>query len=152
MLPSSSWRCAASLGFLTGAEQLEDDMPWFAVLGLITGGVIVAPFAARLAGRLPHHVMGTLVGGLILIVNGQIIVLALGLPVAAGLGLAGGCRRGADRGGGHATPIGIDLAERDQAAHDRRGRARALEQPRPARCWPSRLGAGPDWPSAAPLP
>lgn len=68
----------ASAGFLTGAEQLESDIPWFAVLGLITGGVIVAPFAARLAGRMPQHVMGTLVGGLILIINGQIILLALG--------------------------------------------------------------------------
>lgn len=79
---------AASIGFLTGAEHLEDDMPWIAVLGLIAGGVIVAPFAARLAGRLPQHVMGTMVGGLIIIVNSQVIVLALGgLPMAAGWGL-----------------------------------------------------------------
>ena len=78
---------AASAGFLTGAEKLENDMPWFAVLGLITGGVIVAPFAARLAGRLPQHVMGTLVGGLILIVNGQVLLLAAGLPSLAGWGM-----------------------------------------------------------------
>jgi hypothetical protein len=76
---------AASIGFLTGADKLEDDMPWIAVLGLITGGVIVAPFAARLAGRLPHHVMGTMVGGLIMIVNSQVIILALG-GVSAGIG------------------------------------------------------------------
>jgi len=74
----------ASAGFLTGAEQLESDIPWFAVLGLITGGVIVAPFAARLAGRLPHHVMGTLVGGLILVVNGQVIGKALGVTAVWG--------------------------------------------------------------------
>jgi len=78
---------AASAGFLTGAEKLENDMPWFAVVGLITGGVIVAPFAARLAGRLPQHVMGTLVGGLILIVNGQVLLLAAGLPAPAGWGM-----------------------------------------------------------------
>lgn len=78
---------AASAGFLTGAEKLENDMPWFAVLGLITGGVIVAPFAARLAGRLPQHVMGTLVGGLILLVNGQVLLLAAGLPSLAGWGM-----------------------------------------------------------------
>jgi uncharacterized membrane protein YfcA len=75
----------ASLGFLTGADQIEENMPWLAVLGLITGGVIVAPFAARLAGRLPHHVMGTLVGGLMLIVNGSVIGKSLGVPTAAGL-------------------------------------------------------------------
>ena len=62
-------------------------MPWLAVLGLIAGGVIVAPFAARLAGRLPHHVMGTLVGGLMLIVNGSVIGKALGVTTAVGLTL-----------------------------------------------------------------
>ena len=69
----------ASLGFLTGAERIEEDMPWLAVLGLIAGGVVVAPFAARLAGRLPHHVMGTLVGGLMLIVNGSVLAKAFGV-------------------------------------------------------------------------
>ena len=77
----------ASIGFLTGAEQIEEDMPWLAVLGLIAGGVIVAPFAARMAGRLPHHVMGTLVGGLMLIVNGSIIGKSLGVTTAVGLTL-----------------------------------------------------------------
>lgn len=75
---------AASIGFLTGADKIEDDVPWIAVLGLIAGGVIVAPFAARLAGRMPQHVMGTLVGGLILIVNGQVILLALGVAPVIG--------------------------------------------------------------------
>jgi uncharacterized membrane protein YfcA len=69
----------ASLGFLTGAERIEEDMPWLAVLGLIAGGVAVAPFAARLAGRLPQHVMGTMVGGLMLIVNGSILAKAFGV-------------------------------------------------------------------------
>lgn len=77
----------ASAGFLTGAEQLESDIPWFAVLGLIAGGMIAAPFAARLAGRMPQHVMGTLVGGLILIVNGQVVLLALGATAAVGWAL-----------------------------------------------------------------
>ena len=67
---------AASLGFLTGIAQ--EDIPWSAVLGLVVGGVIVAPFAARLAGRLPHAPMGTLVGGLIILVNLLTIVPALG--------------------------------------------------------------------------
>jgi uncharacterized membrane protein YfcA len=77
----------ASVGFLTGAEKIEENMPWLAVLGLIAGGVIVAPFAARLAGRLPHHVMGTLVGGLMLIVNGSVLGKAWGVTTAAGLSL-----------------------------------------------------------------
>ncbi len=80
----------ASLGFLTGAERIEEDMPWLAVLGLIAGGVVVAPFAARLAGRLPHHVMGTLVGGLMLIVNGSVLAKAFGVSGAVSLLVAAG--------------------------------------------------------------
>ena len=80
----------ASLGFLTGAERIEEDMPWLAVLGLITGGVVVAPFAARLAGRLPHHVMGTMVGGLMLIVNGSVLGKAFGVPGTVSLMATGG--------------------------------------------------------------
>lgn len=67
---------AASLGFLAGIAH--EEIPWLAVLGLVAGGVVVAPFAARLAGRLPHAPMGTLVGGLIILVNSLTIVPALG--------------------------------------------------------------------------
>lgn len=67
---------SVSMGFLTGTVQ--HGIPWVAVAGLVIGGVIVAPFAARLAGRLPHALMGTLVGGLIILVNGITIVGALG--------------------------------------------------------------------------
>lgn len=73
---------AASLGFLTGAAQ--HDIPWIAVSGLVIGGVIIAPIAARLAGRLPQGAMGTLVGGLIIIVNSTTILKALGLPGTLG--------------------------------------------------------------------
>ena len=78
---------AASIGFLTGADQIEGDMPWFAVIGLIAGGVVVAPFAARLAGRMPQHVMGTLVGGLMLVVNGSVLGKVVGIPMTYGLAL-----------------------------------------------------------------
>jgi uncharacterized membrane protein YfcA len=78
---------AASLGFLTGADQIEENMPWVAVIGLIAGGVLVAPFAARLAGRMPQHVMGTLVGGLMLIINGSVLGKALGVPMTYGIAL-----------------------------------------------------------------
>ena len=67
---------SVSLGFLTGAAQ--HGIPWLPVIGLIIGGVIMAPIAARLAGRLPHAPMGTLVGGLVILVNGVTIVAALG--------------------------------------------------------------------------
>jgi len=67
---------SVSGGFLTGAAQ--HGIPWLPVLGLVLGGVIVAPIAARLAGRLPHRPMGTLVGGLVVLVNGITIIKALG--------------------------------------------------------------------------
>ena len=67
---------AASTGFIAGIAQ--QDIPWHAVAGLVAGGVVVAPLAARLAGRLPHRPMGTLVGGLIILVNALTIVPALG--------------------------------------------------------------------------
>jgi uncharacterized membrane protein YfcA len=67
---------SVSTGFLTGAAQ--HGIPWLPVLGLVIGGVLVAPFAARLAGRLPHAPMGTLVGGLVVLVNGVTIVDTLG--------------------------------------------------------------------------
>ncbi|WP_183092581.1 sulfite exporter TauE/SafE family protein [Nocardioides stalactiti] len=67
---------SVSTGFLTGAAQ--HGIPWLPVLGLVIGGVIMAPIAARLAGRLPHRPMGTLVGGLVILVNGITIIKALG--------------------------------------------------------------------------
>ena len=67
---------SVSTGFLTGAAQ--HGIPWLPVLGLTAGGVIIAPIAAKLAGRLPHAPMGTLVGGLVILVNGIVIVDALG--------------------------------------------------------------------------
>ena len=73
---------SVSAGFITGAAH--QDIPWLPVLGLVLGGVIVAPLAARLAGRLPHAPMGVMVGGLIILVN-SIAVLGsfadLPLPV-----------------------------------------------------------------------
>ena len=72
---------SVSFGFLFGIAH--EDIPWSAVAGLVIGGVIVAPFAARLAGRLPHAPMGTLVGGLIFLVNGVNIVDRIGQGPAA---------------------------------------------------------------------
>jgi hypothetical protein len=67
---------SVSSGFLTGSAQ--HGIPWLPVLGLVLGGVLVAPYAARLAGRLPHAPMGTLVGALIVLVNAVTVVASLG--------------------------------------------------------------------------
>lgn len=77
---------SVSLGFITGAAH--QDIPWIPVLGLVIGGVIVAPIAARLAGRLPHAPMGVMVGGLIILVNSITVVSALtDLPFGVDLAL-----------------------------------------------------------------
>jgi uncharacterized protein len=77
---------SVSIGFLTGAAQ--HGIPWLPVIGLVIGGVCIAPIAARLAGRLPHAPMGTLVGGLVVLVNGVTVVGALGgLPLVVDLAL-----------------------------------------------------------------
>lgn len=71
---------SVSSGFLTGAAH--QDIPWLPVLGLVVGGVLVAPVAARLAGRLPHAPMGAMVGGLVILVNAVAVVGAVtDLPV-----------------------------------------------------------------------
>jgi uncharacterized protein len=92
---------SVSAGFLTGAAQ--HGIPWLPVIGLVIGGVLVAPVAARLAGRLPQAPMGTMVGGLVVLVNGITITATLGglpgwadlLLIAALLGLTGRVARAA---------------------------------------------------------
>ena len=72
---------SVSIGFVTGAAH--QDIPWVPVLGLVLGGVLVAPVAARLAGRLPHAPMGTMVGGLVILVNGVAVLATVAdLPTA----------------------------------------------------------------------
>ncbi|MEZ5185448.1 MAG: sulfite exporter TauE/SafE family protein [Candidatus Nanopelagicales bacterium] len=73
---------SASAGFLFGAK--ESQVPWSAVVGLIVGGLIVAPFAARFAGRTPVHSLGTLVGGMVIISNFAVIFKLMGVPGAVG--------------------------------------------------------------------
>lgn len=67
---------SVSTGFITGAAH--QDIPWLPVLGLVVGGVLVAPVAARLAGRLPHAPMGAMVGGLVILVNAVAVIGAVG--------------------------------------------------------------------------
>jgi len=72
---------AASLGFFVGAGG--SGIPWLAVIGLIIGGTITAPIAARLAHRAPTQVLGVLVGGMVLVSNTAVIATALAAPGAA---------------------------------------------------------------------
>lgn len=69
---------AASAGFVVGLGLR--DLDWWTVGALMAGGVVAAPVAALLAGKLPQAVLGVAVGGLIVLLN-----LA---PVLSGLGVA----------------------------------------------------------------
>lgn len=71
---------AASMGFLVGAG--ESGIPWLAVIGLIAGGAITAPIAARLAHRAPREMLGVFVGTMVLISNWAIFAKLLGVPGA----------------------------------------------------------------------
>lgn len=82
---------SVSTGFILSfvgitSSNLHAGIPWLPVLGLCIGGVLIAPLAARLAGRLPQAPMGAMVGGLVVIVNAINVVAALGgLPWYADL-------------------------------------------------------------------
>lgn len=73
---------SASAGFLFGAG--DKGVPWVPVLGLVLGGALVAPFAARLAHRAPRAVLGVCVGGMVLVANTAVIVKTLGIPGVVG--------------------------------------------------------------------
>ena len=76
---------SASIGFLFGAG--EAGVPWLAVLGLVIGGVITAPIAARLAKKAPTAPLGVAVGGMVLIANTAVIasVLAISGAISAAI-------------------------------------------------------------------
>ncbi|MCV7065388.1 sulfite exporter TauE/SafE family protein [Mycolicibacterium farcinogenes] len=69
---------SASVGFLVGLRQefLEN---WPVVLGLMAGGVIAAPIAAWLVSRINPALLGTAVGGVILLTNSQKLVHYFGV-------------------------------------------------------------------------
>lgn len=106
---------AASAGFLISLrdEPIEASL----VLALLAGGVVAAPLAAWMAKRLPAAVMGTLVGGLIVVTNARTILLSAGvagparivvLVALGGLSLALVAR--VVRGSGAGDPDADDLA------------------------------------------
>jgi len=48
---------------------------WDIVAALLVGGVIAAPIAAWLCKRLPHRMMGILIGALLILLNVRTLVL-----------------------------------------------------------------------------
>ena len=58
---------SASVGFLININRI--DINWATVGGLALGGVIAAPIAAKLVGRLPAKVLGTVVAIAIIVLN-----------------------------------------------------------------------------------
>jgi uncharacterized membrane protein YfcA len=70
----------ASVGFLFGLSLAE--VPWTIVGALFLGGLIAAPIAAYIVRILPTRIMGTAVGGFILVVNANTFFGAIGLPTS----------------------------------------------------------------------
>jgi len=69
---------SASVGFLIGLRQ-EFLNNWPVVLGLMLGGVIAAPVAAWLVSRISPALLGTAVGGVIVLTNAQKLVHFFGI-------------------------------------------------------------------------
>ncbi len=63
---------AASIGFLTSLGSEGVNLSWAAAL--LVGGVIAAPLAAWLVRRVPPRVLGTAVGGIILVTNARTLL------------------------------------------------------------------------------
>ncbi|TDD34047.1 sulfite exporter TauE/SafE family protein [Actinomadura sp. KC06] len=63
---------AASVGFLTGLGTAGVDLAWAGAL--LAGGVVAAPIAAWLVRHLPPRVLGSAVGGLIILTNARTLL------------------------------------------------------------------------------
>lgn len=68
---------AASGGFLVGLGLAGIDLG--VVIALMAGGVLAAPLAARVAGKMHPVLLGTLVGGFIMFLNSGPALAAIGL-------------------------------------------------------------------------
>jgi uncharacterized protein len=68
---------AASLGFLVSLSFA--DVPWGVVGAILVGGLVAAPIAAWIVRHLNARVLGTAVGGFILLVNANTFLEAVGL-------------------------------------------------------------------------
>ena len=63
---------AASVGFIIGIGSEGVDYAW--VGALLAGGIVAAPIAAWLVRRIPPRVLGSLVGGLIILTNSRTLM------------------------------------------------------------------------------
>jgi hypothetical protein len=68
---------SASIGFLLALSFAE--IPWIVVGALLLGGVIAAPIAAYIVRILPARILGSAVGGLILVTNMKTFLEAVGI-------------------------------------------------------------------------
>jgi uncharacterized membrane protein YfcA len=68
---------SASVGFLVSLSFAE--VPWGVVGALLVGGLVAAPIAAWIVRHLNARVLGTAVGGFILLVNANTFLEAVGL-------------------------------------------------------------------------
>jgi uncharacterized protein len=71
---------AASGGFLIGLGSQGIDLTW--VAGLLIGGVVAAPLAAWVVRLVPARVLGSAVGGMIILTNTRTILRSDWLNVA----------------------------------------------------------------------
>jgi hypothetical protein len=67
----------ASLGFLFSLSFAQ--IPWQVVGALLAGGLVAAPIAAWIVKMLPTRILGTAVGGVILLVNMKTFFEAIGV-------------------------------------------------------------------------
>jgi uncharacterized protein len=70
---------AASLGFLVALGSQGVDVAWVAVL--LAGGLVAAPIAAWLVRHIPPRLLGSLVGGMIVLTNTRTLLGGSGLGV-----------------------------------------------------------------------
>jgi uncharacterized membrane protein YfcA len=68
---------AASLGFLFALGSQGIDVAW--VLALLIGGMVAAPVAAWLVRHVPPRLLGSLVGGMIIVTNSRTLLLSDGI-------------------------------------------------------------------------
>ncbi|QKE84248.1 sulfite exporter TauE/SafE family protein [Arthrobacter sp. NEB 688] len=73
---------AASLGFLLALGSEDIDFTW--VLALLAGGLVAAPIAAWLVRHVPPRVLGSAVGGVIILTNTRTILKSDWVDAAEG--------------------------------------------------------------------
>jgi len=77
---------AASAGFFVGLGSAGIDFTW--VFALLIGGVVAAPVAAWLVRHLPPRILGSAVGGVIVLTNLRTLLNSDWVDASAGVGYA----------------------------------------------------------------